>query len=72
MLHIRRQAAFGAITDQLSGAVPSPLAGPSAPWMPPRSLQGRIHGVSRKWRGHRAFDSSINKARVTNTSPLPT
>ncbi|RFP60733.1 hypothetical protein D0Y53_06120 [Luteimonas weifangensis] len=25
-------------------------AGPSAAWMPPRSLQGRIHGVSRTGR----------------------
>ncbi|PPT43008.1 hypothetical protein XarjCFBP8253_18235 [Xanthomonas arboricola pv. juglandis] len=35
-------------TDQFSGAVSSPVAGPLAAWMPPRSLHGRIHGVSRK------------------------
>ncbi|PPU16049.1 hypothetical protein XacyCFBP2565_05595 [Xanthomonas arboricola pv. corylina] len=38
-----------ASADHLSGAVSSPLAGPLAAWMPPRSLHGRIHGVSRKW-----------------------
>ncbi|MBB5859362.1 hypothetical protein GGR69_001019 [Xanthomonas arboricola] len=35
-------------TDQLPGAVSLPVAGPLAAWMPPRSLHGRIHGVSRK------------------------
>ncbi|AUI92340.1 hypothetical protein EBA01_04845 [Xanthomonas oryzae pv. oryzae] len=34
--------------SQLSGAAPSPLAGPLAAWMPPSSLHGRVHGVSRK------------------------
>ncbi|PPU08550.1 hypothetical protein XarjCFBP7645_10345 [Xanthomonas arboricola] len=48
---------FYLATDQLSGAVPLPVAGPLAAWMPPRNLKGRIRGVSRKWRGHRALDS---------------
>ncbi|PPU01554.1 hypothetical protein XarjCFBP8253_09585 [Xanthomonas arboricola pv. juglandis] len=39
---------FQEAAGQLSGAVSSPVAGPLAAWMPPRSLHGRIHGVSRK------------------------
>ncbi|AAW74153.1 hypothetical protein WKH86_14205 [Xanthomonas oryzae pv. oryzae] len=39
---------FNKVTHQLSGAVSSPMAGPLAAWMPPSSLQGWIHGVSRK------------------------
>ncbi|PPU65942.1 hypothetical protein XcodCFBP4690_02605 [Xanthomonas codiaei] len=40
---------FYQATDQRPGAVSSPLAGPLAAWMPPPSLHGRIHGVSRTW-----------------------
>ncbi|MGQ5247493.1 hypothetical protein ACULL3_04845, partial [Xanthomonas arboricola pv. corylina] len=42
------QQAFKKAADQLSGAVSLPVAGPLAAWMPPRSLHGRIHGVSLK------------------------
>ncbi|PPU64074.1 hypothetical protein XcodCFBP4690_10550 [Xanthomonas codiaei] len=35
-------------SSKLSGAVPSPIAGLLAAWMPPSSLHGRIHGVSRE------------------------
>ncbi|SOO29714.1 hypothetical protein XAP6164_3580003 [Xanthomonas phaseoli pv. phaseoli] len=41
-----RQAAFHAATASLSGAVCLPVAEPLAAWMPPRSLHGRMHGVS--------------------------
>ncbi|PPT60788.1 hypothetical protein XarbCFBP8153_00140 [Xanthomonas arboricola] len=46
--HVRRPT-FQATTNQLPGAVSLPVAGPLAAWMPPRSLHGRIHGVSCKW-----------------------
>ncbi|RFF40659.1 hypothetical protein DZD52_06630 [Xanthomonas nasturtii] len=39
---------FSKTTDQLSGAVSSPIAGPLAAWMPPPSPHGRVNGVSRK------------------------
>ncbi|QEX78674.1 hypothetical protein F6Y24_18440 [Xanthomonas arboricola pv. pruni] len=39
---------FKKAADQLPGAVSLPVAGPLAAWMPPRSLHGRIHGLSRK------------------------
>ncbi|WP_425511667.1 hypothetical protein [Xanthomonas cannabis] len=39
---------FNRATSQLSGAVPSPIAGPLAAWMPPSSPHGRVNGVSRE------------------------
>ncbi|PPT96616.1 hypothetical protein XarjCFBP8253_19625 [Xanthomonas arboricola pv. juglandis] len=44
-----RAIRFQKAAEQLSGAVSLPVAGPLAAWMPPRSLHGRIHDVSRKW-----------------------
>ncbi|AUI91696.1 hypothetical protein BVV10_18690 [Xanthomonas oryzae pv. oryzae] len=39
---------FNKVTNELSGAVSSPIAGPLAAWMPPSSPHGWVHGVSRK------------------------
>ncbi|AUI90089.1 hypothetical protein BVV10_07650 [Xanthomonas oryzae pv. oryzae] len=39
--------------SQLTRAVSSPLAGPMAAWMPPSSLHGCIHGLSRAARAPR-------------------
>ncbi|APO97261.1 hypothetical protein BJD12_05705 [Xanthomonas vesicatoria ATCC 35937] len=39
---------FNKTTDKLSGAVSLPIAGPLAAWVPPTTLHGWIHGVSRE------------------------
>ncbi|OQP39474.1 hypothetical protein IB62_009425 [Xanthomonas euvesicatoria] len=57
------------ITSQLSGAVSSPLAGPLAAWMPPSSPHGRVDGVSRERRGHRALEPpSFESHRASNNA----
>ncbi|MFS8461474.1 hypothetical protein EIQ00_04490 [Xanthomonas campestris pv. raphani] len=59
-------------TSEISGAVSSPIAGPLAAWMPPSSPHGRVHGVSRERRGHRALDSSRFAAEPLPVHPRAT
>ncbi|QHG87857.1 hypothetical protein EBN15_13860 [Xanthomonas cucurbitae] len=43
-----RSLLFNRTTNQLSGVVSLPIAGPLAAWMPPSSPHGRVNGVSRE------------------------
>ncbi|PPT33908.1 hypothetical protein XabCFBP2524_17505 [Xanthomonas axonopodis pv. begoniae] len=43
-------------SSNLESAVSRPGRDRVAAWMPPPSIHGRIHGVSRHWMRHRAAD----------------